>query len=158
MTVKKLSDAQKQAVVTIYTSNDKPKSIHELADLLGVSTRTIGRVLEEAGVTASKKIHTGEAAKVMRVLYKHKINADSLEAILNEPAMIPSNVSLFLKDCNRDQLYVILNGAGLITNADPILRAIAAQAVLGTPVNKPIPTKLAQIPLVFPNLDLGSST
>lgn len=85
MTVKKLSDAQKKAVVTIYTSNIKPKSIAQLAELLNVSTRTIGRVIEEAGVTASKKLHgLDEASRVMRLLYKHKVSVEMLEEILGD--------------------------------------------------------------------------
>jgi methylaspartate ammonia-lyase len=83
MTVRKLTDAQKAAVVTIYTSNIRPSSIQHLAAVLGVSTRTIGRVIEEAGVTASKKLHVGEAADVMRLLYKHKITIDQLESLLS---------------------------------------------------------------------------
>jgi transcriptional regulator GlxA family with amidase domain len=61
MPVRKLNDAQKRAVVTIYTSIYRPKSIKELARFLCVSPRTIGRVLEEAGVT-----------KVMRILNRYK--------------------------------------------------------------------------------------
>lgn len=148
MPVKKLNDAQKAAVVTIYTSNDKPKSIHELAALLSVSTRTIARVLEEAGVTASKKLHgTSDDAKVMRILYKHKISPDMLEAILAEPAMIPSNVSVFLKECSQTQLYVILLGAGLINSPDPVIRNMVAHAIMNAPQGQPIP-KSAQLPLI----------
>ena len=51
MTVKILTEAQKAAVVTIYTSKDRAKTIIELAAALGVSTRTIGRVLIEGGVS-----------------------------------------------------------------------------------------------------------
>lgn len=148
MTVRKLTDAQKAAVVTIYTSNQRPKSISELASCLQVSTRTIGRVLEEAGVTASKKLKgTDEATKIMRVLYKHKINADQLEMILNEPAMIPSNVSVFLKDCNQEQLYIIFLGAGLINSTKPGVRNMVANAVMNAPAGRPIP-KSAQMSLI----------
>lgn len=148
MAVKKLSDAQKAAVVTIYTSNMKPKSIAELAKLLSVSTRTIGRVLEEAGVTASKKLHgVSDEAKVTRILYKHKISPDALEAILAEPAMIPSNVSVFLKDCSQEQLYVILLGAGLINSPNPAIRNMVAHAVMNAPAGRPIP-KSAQMQLL----------
>lgn len=148
MSVRKLNKEQKQAVITIYTSNDKPKSIHELALLLNVSTRTIGRVLEEAGIIASKKLQgTGTTDKVMRILYKHKINPDHLEAILSEPAMIPSNVSVFLKECTQAQLYVVLLGAGLINSKDPANRNMAAQAILNAPAGHPIP-KSAQLSLI----------
>lgn len=82
MTVMKLTAAQKAAVVVIYTSNIRPSSMQHLAAILCVSTRTIGRVIEEAGVIASKKVHTGEAAAVMRLLYKHKMTVDQLENLL----------------------------------------------------------------------------
>lgn len=150
MAVKILTAAQKQAVVTIYTSNNKPKSIQELAALLNVSTSTISRVLEEAGVITSKKLHgTDDMAKVMSILYKHKINPDMLEDILAEPAMIPSNVSVFLNECNQEQLYVILLGAGLINHTNPQVRNMVANAVVNATPGNPIP-KSAQLSLIPP--------
>jgi hypothetical protein len=87
MTVRKLTDAQKAAVVVIYSSNIRPKSIGDLANCLNVSTRTIGRVIEEAGMIASKKVHTGDTANIMRLLYRNKITIQQLEILLEQTPM-----------------------------------------------------------------------
>lgn len=85
MTVRKLTAAQKTAVVTIYTSNIRPSSIKHLAEVLCVSTRTIGRVIDEAKIAS-----TSEASKVMQMLYRHKITIDQLESLLNMVMVKPS--------------------------------------------------------------------
>lgn len=85
MTVCKLNDAQKAAVVTIYTSNVRPSSIQHLAAVLCVSERTIRRVIDEAGVKAAKAAPIGEATQVMQLLYKHKITIDQLDTLLGMP-------------------------------------------------------------------------
>lgn len=76
----KLTKEQKQAVVTIYRS--KTKTITEMAKRLGVSTRTIGRVLVEAGETLPVQRLQADAAQVMKLLYKHKITVQQLEDLL----------------------------------------------------------------------------
>lgn len=148
MPVKKITDAQKEAIVTIYTSKDKPKTIKEIASFLGVSTRTVGRVLEEKGIDSPMKARFGnvntEANKVIQLLYKHKIDPNMLEQILNTPALTPGNISVFLKKCNREQLAVILIGAGLILSDDPQKKSLAVQALYAAPEGKPIP-KSAQL-------------
>lgn len=80
MTQSKLTQAQKDAVVTIYRA--KTKSITEMAKWLSVSTRTIGRVLQQAGETLPVARLQGEASAVMKLLYKHKISLAQLEELI----------------------------------------------------------------------------
>lgn len=148
MTVKKIPEHQKAAVASLYES--KKHTLQEIATMFGASSRTIARVLEEKGLLLPRLSRlTPEAMKIMQLLYTRKIGADVLEQILDTPALIPGNVALFLKDCTKEQLYVILSGAGLITNADETIRKLAGLAVLNAPEGKPIP-KSAQMSLELP--------
>ena len=88
MTVKKLTNKQKEAVVIIYDS--KTRTIKEIAEFLGVSSRTIGRVLEEAGLMKPVARLQAEAKTVMTLLYKHKITVQQLETLLNSVMVMPS--------------------------------------------------------------------
>lgn len=87
MTVKKLTAAQKDAIVTVYDS--KTRNIKQIAEFLGVSTRTIGRVLDERGVASPMETRTAEAKKVMVLLYQHKVTPAQLEHLLeNYPLVV----------------------------------------------------------------------
>jgi len=81
MTVKKLTQAQKDAVVTIYNHN--AKTIKDIAGFLGVSTRTIGRVLDESVYVSSAPQRSDEANKVMALLYRHNLDAHQLGILLS---------------------------------------------------------------------------
>lgn len=103
MTVKKLTLKQKQAIVLIYDS--KTRSIKQLADFLCVSTRTIGRVLEEAGLALPVERIQAEAKTIMAMLYKHKITVQQLESLL-DAVMIKSAVrEMLLTQVYRTKKY-----------------------------------------------------
>lgn len=80
MTVKILTQAQKDAVVTIF--NAKTRTQKEIAGFLRCSERTINRVLNEAGVAPVKETMTASAKRVMTLLYENKITVEQLEKIV----------------------------------------------------------------------------
>lgn len=88
MTVKKLSEKDKDAVVAIYRS--KSQNMTGIAAFMGVSTKTIARVLIERKEGHFKPTESEEAKRVMALLYKHKINVDQLETILNTVMVMTS--------------------------------------------------------------------
>ena len=100
MTVKKLTQAQKEAVVTIYTSKIKPRTVTEIAGFLGVSTRTIGRVLDEHAVAGPKAQESIETKKIMALLYKHKIDYTELQSLLEN---IPQDTLVLLTQTKRSK-------------------------------------------------------
>lgn len=83
VTVKKLTEQQKLAIVTIYRA--KTRTIKEIAFFLGVSARTVSRVLEEKNEPLPMAVRSAEASHVMQLLYKHKMTVDQLEQLLNNP-------------------------------------------------------------------------
>jgi hypothetical protein len=116
MAVKKLTPAQKEAIITVY--NAKTRTIKQIAEFLGVSSRTVSRVLEEKGIAGPMAVRSGQAAQLMALLHKRGINPADMEKILDTPALTPANVAFFLRDCNQEQLKIILRGAGLIAPLD----------------------------------------
>lgn len=80
MTVNKLTVLQKETVRTEYTN--KTMNITELAMALGVSTRTIGRVLVELDLATPQQTLRGEAYLVMQTLRKQGVKPAELDAIL----------------------------------------------------------------------------
>ena len=80
MAVKCLTDAEKNFIALSYKS--KHKTQKELAEYLGVSERTINRVLEELGLATPVARIKGEAYQVMQLLKKYSLDKDSLNSLL----------------------------------------------------------------------------
>ncbi len=80
MTVRCLSDFQKINLVGLY--QQKLKTQKELAQVFSVSERTVNRVLIDAGVATPVARIKGDACKVMRLLRKHNITPENLDAVL----------------------------------------------------------------------------
>jgi hypothetical protein len=112
MPVKKLTVAQKEAIVTVYQS--KTRTITQIAGFLGVSARTVSRVLEEKGIAGPMAVRSAQASQVMEVFKRRGIDPVHLELILDAPALTPDNVVTFLKQSNAQQLVIILGAAGLL--------------------------------------------
>lgn len=148
MRAPKITDAQKDAICTIYAA--KKKNITEIAMFLGVSQRTVGRVLTEKGVLTPKQEISASANKVLTTLYKNKISPEALEQIINTPLLTFENVATFLQQCNRKQLYAVLHLAGLVDTTDPTINHIIGLSILNSPATQPIPTKAAQMSLLEP--------
>lgn len=110
MSQSKLTQAQKDAVITIYKA--KTKSITEMAKLLNVSTRTIGRVITEAGLALPVQRLQGEAAQVMRLLYQHKISLQQLEELIGA------------RDCIKQVQAAIDNFNGMKVSATNTCHAV----------------------------------
>lgn len=103
MTVRILTPDQKAAIVTIYTSEIRPSSIRHMASMLGVSARTVARVIEQAGAKQVKETMTASSSRVMTLLYEHKITVDQLETMLNR--IPPSTVQLLSQTTRRTTLH-----------------------------------------------------
>lgn len=122
MTVRMFSNAAKRVTIDNYRSGNY--TVHDLARHACCSVTTIKRVLEEAGVFKPvKRIKPAktikgtetETAKIMAICYRHKIDSQKLEALINEPSLSPDNVVAFLRNSNARQLAIILVAAGLAT-------------------------------------------
>lgn len=92
MTVSKLTDAQKQLIRVNYTN--KRMNITEMAKALEVSTRTIGRVLDELDLPSPAPRLKGEAYKVMEVMKKHGVTADKLDFALTVASKVDDKPDL----------------------------------------------------------------
>lgn len=78
MTVRKLTQLQKNTIVTMFTDGVRNKLACAL--MYGVSVRTIERVLSEA--VPKPVVDNSQYAQVMALLYKHKMTVEQLEELL----------------------------------------------------------------------------
>ena len=116
MTVKMFNDQTKKAMVEHYI--DGVLTIEQMAKQISCSVTTIKRVLEEAEVFKPKKrknTSSFEQKQIMAICYRHKIDSQKLEMLINEPSLTPDNVVAFLRNSNARQLAIILLAAGLAT-------------------------------------------
>lgn len=90
MTVKCLTDLEKETAIRMYEAGDH---IKDIAEYLNTSERTIGRVLAEAGLTSPTQRITEEASHVMRLLAKYRVNPKNLESILRAHVGVVSGAS-----------------------------------------------------------------
>lgn len=86
MTVK-LAKHTKDNIRLVYTR--KTLTIKEMTQFFGVSSRTIGRVLEEGGLATPVPRLKGEAHQVMLLLKKHNLTPVTLTALLEAPPLVP---------------------------------------------------------------------
>lgn len=149
MTVKCFTAQEKQAVIRQYNAKTFP-TLKELAANWGASPRTIGRILEEAGLATPVPRIQGEAYQIMQVLKAFKITtAQELKDFLkHELSLDPSQASMppseaavqaYLASCDKAQLIKLFYRAGLhrlggatkaeiSTNAQPNPSQAVAQA------------------------------
>lgn len=116
MAVKMFSKASKRIIIDNYINGES--SVKQIAQQCCCSETTIKRVLEEAGVfTPVRKTKSAgyEQKQIMAICYRHKIDSQRLEALINEPSLTPDNVVKFLRQSNPRQLAIILIAAGLAT-------------------------------------------
>lgn len=90
MTVKCLTDLQKEIAIRMYESEQQ---IKDIAAYLDTSERTVGRVLVEAGLSTPTQRVSEEASHVMKLLAKYKVNPKELESILRAYAGAVSGAS-----------------------------------------------------------------
>lgn len=131
--VRCLSEEKKDDLVARYA---KKASLIELAFLFSVSTRTIGRVLEERGLLSPVPRIKAEAYTVMHLLEEHQISPEdlkeilslfrnngissiaSLEHILRTPALTPQNIQSYLNQCTKEELANYFYSSGLTKLAE----------------------------------------
>ncbi len=80
MAVKLIKENIKDAMIAAYSN--KTKNITQLAKEHHVSTRTVGRVLEERGLATPVPRLKGEAYQVMKLLEEFELTVDELKDIL----------------------------------------------------------------------------
>jgi DNA-binding XRE family transcriptional regulator len=82
MTVRCVSKAQKDLIAFWY--REKMLSQKQLADRVGVSERTINRILVEYNLATPHQRIKGEAYRVMQALARYNISIDTLNLILEQ--------------------------------------------------------------------------
>lgn len=101
MTVKILHDDRKKDIVEKYKT--KQHTIAALATSYGVSTRTIGRILEEAGLATPVPRLKGEAHLVMQLLKKNGLDLQGLTDLINGQG------ALFNRPLTKEEVQHFLN-------------------------------------------------
>lgn len=116
ITVRCLTKAEKDLIVQQYQNKASLKS---LAFLFEVSTRTIGRVLEERDLLTPVPRIKGEAYKMMRLLKLAGISdAEELKELLLPPVLDPAIVQIYLNDCSKEKLATHFYTSGLVKLAE----------------------------------------
>jgi hypothetical protein len=124
MSVKCLTVAQKDALVFGYSHNRV--SLQDLSKLYGVSSRTIGRVLEERGLATPVPRVKGEAYLALQACKQHGIDPHNLgdylawTHLLQEGTASASKeaVVTFLATCDYRTLRDLLLGISARITAD----------------------------------------
>jgi hypothetical protein len=75
MSKSKLTDAQKDMIVLNF--QHKRMTITKMAETLEVSTRTIGRVLDERGLNGPVNAQRQQAAKALKIIKSYGIDSDA---------------------------------------------------------------------------------
>lgn len=134
ITVKCVDDFVKDGIVAMYQT--KKYTIKNIAAIHSTSTRTVGRVLEEAGIALPREGARGEAKAVMKLLAERNVTSADLTAILNvfrtaginsvdrlgavlsTPALTEQNVQIYLNQCSKEKLASHFYTSGLIKLAE----------------------------------------
>jgi len=102
MSKRKLTDAQKDMIVLNF--QHKRMTISKMAETLEVSTRTIGRVLTEAGLAGPITQVRENAAKFMKIMASYGITTDAhLTVILDEQRKGPSEFRILKAVSEMDE-------------------------------------------------------
>jgi hypothetical protein len=112
ITVKCLSEAVKDEIVAHYNNKAKVK---DLAIAFDTSTRTIGRVLEERGLSTPVPRLKGEAYQIMKLLKTVGLSCPvDLQTHLEVSAFTPENIQAHLNRCTKEQLASYFYTSGLV--------------------------------------------
>ena len=111
MSRKTLDSFSKSIICEMY--NAKLYTQQELADEYGVSTRTIGRILDEGQITRPKSWYTAQTMKFMEIIDKHKIQnpleLDRLVTNAIEKRLVTTNdVLAHMNTLTTDQLLSLI--------------------------------------------------
>lgn len=99
-TVKCLNEHQKDQIARLYES--KQHTQKELADMFGVSTRTIGRVFLERGVITPQQRYDRENKKIIEIVRSYGLDSERLSQALASPALTPNNIKKYLSKLPRE--------------------------------------------------------
>lgn len=103
MTVKSLTPAQKKNIV--YQWQTKQMNMTQLAAAYNTSTRTIGRVLIEAGVATHQERYEANKQAIYELTLKHQISYNQLRLMLEKT--FPTNRNKPI--ANTQQLPLLLD-------------------------------------------------
>lgn len=112
MTVNTLDDTKKDAIVQVFQSGTR--TIKEIAGFMGVSTRTIGRILVEKGVKPAKIKKTTEDELLLTMLRDAHIGVQQLKEIFAMPVLNKASVQLFLNNCTQEDLAAMFYQAAVV--------------------------------------------
>lgn len=90
MTVKSLSAEKKQEIVAHYKA--KTMTLKQMSVIYFRSARTIGRVIEEAGLATPVPRLKGEAYRAIKLLQQHNLSVDQLEKLLEKAVFFQAHV------------------------------------------------------------------
>ena len=107
MSVKCLTPADKDSIIGFYKA--KHLNIKQLAKNFNTSPRTIGRVLEDAGLATPVPRLKGEAYLILGLLKEHGIDTpDQLRNHLAQPLVNPNTVQAYLQGMSKEALLNLL--------------------------------------------------
>lgn len=112
MAVKALTEQQKDAAVLVYQS--KTRTIKQIAGYLGISTRTLGRILVEKGVMPAKIKKTEQDEQLLTMLRDHNIGVKEINEIFAMPVLNKASVQQFLNNCSQEELAGMFYQAGIV--------------------------------------------
>ena len=96
----KLTKQDKERIVDFF---NKKETIVMIAHIFSVSTRTIGRVLDEMGEARPMAQAKGQAYQVMQVLKKHGVQPDALDLLITTANKGPAEVDVIKFLMNLDE-------------------------------------------------------
>lgn len=112
MAVKVLTEQQKDAAVLVYQS--KTRTIKQIANYLGISTRTLGRILVEKGAMPAKIKKTEQDEMLLSMLRDHNIGVEQLKEIFQMPVLNKASVQLFLNNSTQEDLAAMFYQAAMV--------------------------------------------
>lgn len=115
MTIKKLTETEKTFVVSAYYEGHPQKRI---AEILGTSARTVGRVLETQGILTPAKQQKEETKALLKLINSHKVTLSELEQLLKNKeggsTYDASSIQRYLNNCSTSQLAKFFYNSGLV--------------------------------------------
>lgn len=111
MAVKRLNDGEKSLIVEWFTKKIYTKL--ELSKKFGVSTRTVGRVIEERGYDSYER-PISNTKRINDTMKEYGVTVDTLEAALQKPDLNLETVFHFLCDQEEQDLALVYYRIGLV--------------------------------------------
>ena len=106
MRTSKLTESQKDHVVQSYQGGGQWTQ-DRLAELYGVSRKTIYRILQQAGVLETPQLLSPGSARIVELVRARGLDADLLEQALDQPILSRNNMIAVLAALPLTELQVL---------------------------------------------------